>query len=120
MEILKCNYCGRPHLENAIISANPDPEAESAWFIMCADCFQQTKTCTMCICAKACNFETSTDPSPKQVQQTIRQGNMTIQSIVKNPDRIEKTCKNDCKCWSDDFGCLKENGTCGQYKEITP
>lgn len=118
---LKCSYCGRPCLENAIVSANPVEGVEPAWFIMCPQCYAQTKTCAMCQQAQTCPFETDTScPLPKQVQQTIRQGNMTMQSIVKNPDRIRETCKFGCKCWSDDFGCLKENGTCGQYEEVMP
>lgn len=117
---LKCNWCGRPCLENAILSENPGQEAEQKWFVMCPQCYSVTKTCTMCKEARSCDFETNPDPSPKQVQQTIRQGQMVMQTVVMNPDRVEKTCKMNCKCWSDDFGCLKQNGTCGQYEEVMP
>ena len=117
---LKCNYCGRPCLENAIVSANPIENAEPAWFVMCPQCLQQVNTCVMCQEAHKCEFETNPDPSPKQIQQTIRQGQMIMQTVVKNPDRIEKTCKKLCKCWDEENGCLKENGTCGQYEEVIP
>jgi hypothetical protein len=117
---LKCNYCGRPCLENAIVSANPDQESERKWFVMCPQCCTQVETCVMCQEANKCDFETNSDPSPKQVQQTIRQGQMVMQTIVQNPDRVEKTCKNGCKCWNDEFGCLKQNGTCGNYTEVMP
>jgi hypothetical protein len=121
MEILNCSYCSRPCLENAIVSANPNEQAEQTHFIMCEQCFLSTKTCAMCQERESCPFETDTScPLPKQVQQTIRQGNMTMQQIVKNPDRIRETCQFGCKCWSDEFGCLKQNSTCGQYKEVTP
>jgi hypothetical protein len=120
MEILNCNYCGRPCLEGAILSANPNEESETKYFVMCPSCFSVTKTCQMCKDRNTYEFETSTCPLPKQVQKVIRQGNMTMQQIVMNPDRIRETCQNGCKCWSDDFGCLKQNGTCGRYEEIMP
>lgn len=122
METLTCQYCGQPCLENAIISAIEveGPDTNPAYYIMCPQCFQQTKTCNMCIHRGECEFETSTCPLPKQVQKTIRQGQMVMQTIVQNPDRIRETCQKSCKCWSDEFGCLKQNGTCGQYEEVIP
>lgn len=117
---LICSYCGRPCLENAIVSANPIANAEPAWFIMCPQCFSVTKTCIMCKEAHNCDFETNPDPSPKQIKQTIRQGQITMQMSVRNPDRIEKTCKLNCKCFDEELGCLKQNGTCGQYEEVIP
>lgn len=112
--VLTCNICGRPCLENAIVCTEP------VAYVMCPQCFQHCGTCALCISARECLFETSPSLLPKQIQQTIRQGNMTMQSIVKNPDRIRETCQKGCKCWSDDLGCLKQNGTCGQYKEVIP
>ena len=122
METIKlhCNYCGRPCLEDAVLSANPVEEAEPAWFVMCPQCMAQTKTCAMCLEGGKCPFETDPNPLPKQIQQTIRQGQVVMQSIVKNPDRIRETCQFGCQCWSDEFGCLKENGTCGKYREVIP
>lgn len=118
---LICSYCGRPCPKGAIVSVNENagPD-EPAAYIMCANCFQMTKSCTFCLEAYACPFETSDNPLPKQVQQTIRQGNAVIQTIVKNPERIRETCQKGCKCWSEEFGCLKENGICGNYKEVLP
>lgn len=123
MEILNCEYCGRPCPQGAIVLA----EAIDAPYqlhknpVMCQQCFSMVGTCNLCQQRATCPFETDVScPLPKQVQQTIRQGNMTMQSVVKNPDRIRETCQFGCKCWSDEFGCLKENGSCGQYKEIIP
>ncbi len=45
---------------------------------------------------------------------------MTMQSVVMNPERIRETCQKNCKCWNDEMGCLRQNGTCGQYKEVIP
>lgn len=115
---LNCGYCGQPCLENAIVSAYKNEEAETAYTLMCPQCFAQVNTCNMCVNRNKCNFETDPSPLPKQVQQTVRQGNMVMQTVVKNPDRIRELCQFSCTCWSDDFGCLKENGTCGQYKEV--
>ena len=105
---MKCNYCG--------FDAHPSVVNEDG-SIMCANCFNATKTCAMCVHGNSCEFETNPDPTPKQVQQTIRQGNMTLQAIVKNPSRIETFCAGGCPCFNPEFGCLKENGTCEKYTE---
>lgn len=112
MDHVKCAYCGRPLPQGAIICTDPFVYA------MCTQCHSHAGTCVLCIEANTCPFETDNNcPLPKQVQKTIRQGNNVIQAVVQNPDRIRETCQKSCKCWSDDFGCLKQNGTCGQYKE---
>jgi hypothetical protein len=46
----------------------------------------------------------------------IRQGNMIAQQQVQNPERIRQTCQKGCKCWDEEFGCLKSNGCCGNWK----
>ena len=120
---LRCNYCGRPCLENAIVSANPIEGAEPAWFVMCPQCVAQANTCVMCTQAHVCPFETDTScPLPKQVQQTIRQGNMQMQTVVKNPDRIKNTCdEKNCPCFDKvNKICYKEYGVCKNYREIIP
>ena len=119
---LTCDICGRPCFENAIVSALEveGPEDSPAYYIMCPQCYADCGTCALCVSARECIFETSSSPLPKQVQQIIRQGNMTMQTVVQNPDRIRETCQKSCKCWSDEFGCLKQNGTCGQYTEVIP
>lgn len=120
METLNCAYCGRPCFEGAILSAYPTKESETKWITMCHECFSLTNICALCKEARSCEFMTNPDPSPKQIQQTIRQGQAIIQTVVMNPERIEKTCKTLCKCWSDEFGCLKQNGICSQYEEVIP
>ena len=117
MSDLKCSLCGRPLPQGAIICA----QSISHIYAMCAQCHALAGTCALCTSAQACPFETDTSCSlPKQVQQTIRQGQMVMQTVVKNPDRIRETCQKSCKCWSDELGCLKQNGTCGQYEEVIP
>lgn len=62
-----------------------------------------------------CEFETNPSTIPKVVQQRIQQGPMTSIVQVKNPTRVEMFCKN-CKCFDEEFGCLKENSCCGDWQ----
>lgn len=114
MQPLTCSICGRPCFKDAIVSVEP------IIYAMCAQCYSQCGTCAMCKEAHICDFETNSSSLPKQVQQTSRQGNMVMQTVVKNPERIRITCEKGCKCWSDEFGCLKQNGSCGNYEEVIP
>ena len=115
MENLTCFNCGRPVPdEQAIVYTDPSV------YVICHQCFSQTKTCAMCVERSTCEFETNPSPLPKQEQKTIRQGNMVMQTVVKGEERTRLFCQGGCKCWSEDFGCLKENGTCGNYKEVMP
>lgn len=109
-ENILCDFCGQPA---TIIDAE-------TFTLFCDRCFSVTKTCGACIKSIQCDFETNPSPLPKQVQKTIRQGNMVMQTVVKNPDRVAITCKNGCPCFHEDFGCLRENGTCGNYEEVKP
>ena len=84
--------------------------------ILHRECAKKLGTCQTCVLANACEFDTNPDPMPKVVMQTIRQGNMTMQTQVRNPSRVEKFC-NSCSCFSQENGCLKQNGCCGNWKE---
>ena len=107
---MNCNYCGK---ENVGI-VNEDGTG------MCMNCFQRAGTCALCIYGTLCDFETNPINLPKQEQKTIRQGNMIMQTVVKSESRIRETCLKNCPCYDPDFGCLKENGTCGKYAEMAP
>ena len=106
---MTCGYCGK---ENVSI-INEDGTG------MCVNCFQQAGTCALCAAGTFCDFETNPINLPKQEQKTIRQGNMIIQTVIKSESRIRETCLKNCPCYDPDFGCLKENGTCGKYAEMT-
>lgn len=108
-----CIHCGRPCPQDAIVMAEP------AAYAICRQCYTLYNTCNACTNVVTCAFNTHPSPLPKQIQQTIRQGNMTMQSFVKNPERIDITCKIGCHCWSDEFGCGRENNICGNYDEIS-
>ena len=110
LEYTPCNFCGQP-------AKIVDGES---MICLCHRCYSLLNTCNACINGAKCDFETNPSPLPKQVQQTVRQGNMTMQTVVRNPARTDITCKAGCPCFSEEFGCLKENGVCANYKEVIP
>lgn len=112
-ENILCDFCGQ---SATIIDAND--EEHTVFF--CDRCFSVTKTCGACIKSTQCDFETNPSPLPKQVQKTVRQGNMVMQTVIKNEERIRETCRKNCACFHEDFGCLRENGTCSNYEEVKP
>lgn len=107
---MDCNYCG----QMPITVLNEDGTGA------CARCASLFGTCSMCLNSINCEFETNPSPLPKQVMQTIRQGNMVVQTVVPNPERIKAFCTS-CHCYNADPPmCLRQFGTCGKYNEYTP
>ncbi len=104
---MTCKFCGQEHVS----IVNEDGTG------MCVKCFGVAGTCHLCEQGSQCDFETNPINIPKQEQKTIRQGNMVMQTVVKSETRIRETCLKNCSCYDPEFGCLKENGTCGKYKE---
>lgn len=82
--------------------------------LICGECLQKMKTCALCDFNKVCSFDSSTSGTPKTVKKVIQKGPMQAVVEVKNPDRIQETCKKDCSCWNEEYGCLRENGSCGK------
>ena len=106
-----CGYCG---------STGPHRFFEQDGTPICDHCMAASGTCAFCVQSTQCEFESNPSPLPKQVQKTIRQGNMVIQTVVQNPERIDITCRKLCKCFSEDLGCLKQFGCCGNQEDIKP
>ena len=106
-----CEVCGQPIIAKTVI----DITEEGKFYYLCEECSAKTGTCFTCKMREECEFETNPSTIPKVVQQRIQQGPMTSIVQVKNPTRVEMFCKN-CKCFDEEFGCLKENGCCGNYK----
>lgn len=106
-----CNYCG----QGAIMFVNPDGTGA------CPQCYAKFNTCHMCNHGPSCAFETDPSPIPKQIQQVVRQGNMTMQQVIQNPERVKLFCFN-CPCFdTDDLVCNKRTcGTCRYYDEFVP
>ena len=107
MQHSPCNLCGNP----ATVINSDDGT------YICNHCLSVAGTCHLCTQGCFCEFETNPDPMPKQVQKIIQQGNVTMQTIVKNPSRVAAFCIDKCPCFSHDYGCSKEIGTCNLYIE---
>jgi hypothetical protein len=113
-QVTVCDYCGKITL-SPLLDINEDKSVKR---IYCAECAKKIGTCVTCNSINTCAFETdSSAPTPKFIQQPIRQGNMVITTNVMNPDRIANTCQKGCHCWSDENGCMRQNNVCGNYAE---
>ena len=111
-EPMSCAFC------NKIIISSPCISKKGAeWLTICGDCAALFGTCHMCEHGQECDFQTNPSPLPMQVQKQVQQGPMIQIMTIKNPERVEETCKKNCACWSEQFGCMKENGTCEKYGE---
>ena len=111
-ELPKCEVCGRID-PNYVLFLNKD---ETAYIPVCFNCSKLSGTCSLCSKSTTCDFETNPSPIPKAMQKQVRQGNQILVTIVKNEERIRETCEKNCGCFSKEFGCLRENGTCGNYE----
>jgi hypothetical protein len=113
--IVKCELCGGITVPQASYIDMTNPEQEH---IVCAGCQQHFGHCPTCKHTKNCSFETDPSSLPKVIQQQTRQGNMISVTQVKNPARIDITCKKGCPCFSEEFGCLRQFNSCGSYKIV--
>lgn len=109
----KCNFCGSlmPGKAEIIIMENGDTH------LACHSCANSLGTCHTCTEAKFCDFETNSINIPKQVQKVIRQGNMQMQTVVRNPEREKETCMKGCPCWdSEECICVRQAGSCKSWR----
>lgn len=112
--ISTCAVCGRKFAEPVPpITFN---RKTGQYYPICAECFAHKHECATCNEGHYCDFETNSSPLPKVIQKTaevemngVRQ---TVQTMVRNEEREKITCKAGCKCWDDEYGCLKSYGTC--------
>ena len=79
---------------------------------LCLSCLASYNTCAKCKNNITCAFQSYSGPEPKIINQTIRQGNMVMQTQVPNPAIVEKTC-GKCLCSYEDLGCMRQQGYCG-------
>lgn len=108
-DIQNCELCGQ-RMINGIFFQTPTETK-----LICPDCSKKSGTCALCKEGSKCEFETNPSTLPKQVMQQVRRGPAIINTTVRNPERVELTCKN-CVCWNKEENyCLKENGICGEY-----
>lgn len=112
---IKCDRCGLDfESQRAIISPNKD----GTYKILCPSCILLYGRCHTCTHKMTCSFEQSNSSHEPFIMQEIRHGNSIIRQRVKNPERVRETCQKDCKCFSEEFGCLRQiTQTCGDYEE---
>lgn len=96
-ELITCDFCGQPILKPILFYKE---------YILCQHCFHKLDTCNNCQNSSQCAFMEDRT-LPKQIKETSRQGNMVMQTMVKNPALIEKTCKQGCACW-DGEDCYRD------------
>ena len=103
----KCGICGSlmPGKPQIVLMGDGDI------LTTCLNCAENLGVCATCAQAKFCDFETNPINIPKQVQKVIRQGNMQMQTIIRNPEREKETCMKGCPCWdSEECVCLRQGG----------
>lgn len=109
-DVYTCEVCGAITLQPVY-----DLEEGGSCHLLCMNCATQRNTCLFCKNNTECAFETDPSPLPKVIMKTIQQSNMVMQQQVLNPDRIEITCKKNCKCFDAENGCLRQNNSCGNH-----
>lgn len=112
-ELPKCDICGRV-TPNSMFRQKSD----GSWIRICKNCQGNSGTCGGCSKSATCDFETNPSPIPKAIQKRTQQGNQIMVTTVKNPSRIEVTCRINCPCFSEENGCCREYNTCSNYEGV--
>ena len=85
-----------------------EQDNEDNWHMYCGRCKTLLSTCQTCKKVAVCPFETDPNPMPKVVMKTVQNGNMIMQTQVRNEERIKLFCLS-CDCWdSEENQCRKE------------
>lgn len=112
-ELPICDTCGKVSLDYAF-SQSPSGEYKR----VCKECLSLSGTCRSCVKSAECDYENNPSTLPKAVEKRYQRGNQIIVVQEKNPLRIDISCRVNCECFSEEFGCLRENGTCGKYEGV--
>lgn len=108
-----CGFCNNLMPSKGEIVIMEDGEV----ILSCTECAERIGTCATCAQARSCEFETSNIQIPKKVQKVTRQGNMQMQTIIRNPEREKETCMKGCSCWDEENCiCLREAGMCKGWR----
>ena len=110
-ELPKCDICGQID-PNSVLTQKSD----GSWIRICQNCQSKSGTCGGCSKSSTCDFETNPSPIPKAVQKRIQQGNQIMVTTIKNPSRIDVTCRINCPCFSEENGCCREYNTCSNFE----
>ena len=108
-----CGFCGAlmPGLPEVVVME------DGTTLLACHNCGDAIGTCATCAQRSLCDFETSPVQIPKQVQKVIQQGNMRMQTVIRNPEREKETCMKGCPCWdSEECVCLRQIGFCKAWR----
>lgn len=99
-----CSFCqNKTPIKDTIIHYFNDK-----LILICPQCNSLVGTCHTCIHQPKCDFKSDTS-EPQVVMKTVRQGMMTMQTQVKNPNLIKKHCIK-CTCsYGTEGNCLKDS-----------
>ena len=114
VNISQCELCGSPitsELSSIVVTG------EKTYYV-CNRCASLFGTCKLCKHGHTCAFETDPSSLPKMVEKRVQKGNMIAVTQIKNPERIEATCKIKCPCYDPENECLKQFGACGKCEDI--
>ena len=113
--LLTCDICSKPGVPTNTILFKTDNDI---WLLAHLACYDQyIGKCASCVNAQACTLDAD-HTLPKYVMKIVRQGSMTLQTQVLNPQLVDKHCHNGCLCY-DGNNCLHQNGQgCQNYKLI--
>ena len=106
-EFTYCDYCGNAMVAPIYIEVRDNGDV----YQYCSRCKELRSTCQLCSRVQSCEFMTNPDPMPHVVTKTVRQGNMVMQTQVKNEERVKKFC-HGCSCWSGESCCKDFNEGC--------
>ena len=109
-ELPKCDICGQID-PNSVLTKKSD----GSWIRLCKNCQNKSGTCGGCSKSSTCDFETNPSPIPKAVEKRFQQGNQIMITQIKNPLRIDATCRINCPCFSEENGCCREYNTCNNF-----
>lgn len=117
-ELNNCDMCGQPILGEEVIYLNPGNQTQIR--VYCEQCSNQVGKCPSCANTNLCDFQTNPSPIPQIIQKETRQGNAIMMTHIKNPERVKITCEANCKCFDSEYGCMKEEGFCFNWKPRKP
>lgn len=113
-----CEICGNHlTLKKVIFTYGQN----NPFHMICPTCISFINTCQTCKSVNTCKFvedQTISEPPyimKQNVIEQLRQGPAIIQQQVKNPKRINLTCKVNCPCFINEQ-CNRENGSCDKYQ----
>lgn len=110
-EVHTCNLCGQPIMGKSIVDITDETS-----HLMCAQCAAAGDSCRSCRNAYCAFEQDTTCQEPPYIMQTVRQGNMTMQTQVRNLERVKATCAKACPCFcKESLDCLRQLGYCSNY-----